>query len=258
MASRTRNGPATGWALVFRHEVILSLSQSVWLIPSGALFALLYQLSLGFGLSRHLAIASASWGFCSYADFLTPGLLVLAIFSACFSDWIDESYPKAHLNQFYEGILLTPISATSVVLGEVLHLTCRGAVYALGFLVACQVLGLNPDLAVAALATPVIGILFSAMGVSIPILIRSREQLDLVRFCGLVATMFSGVFYPVSVYPKWIASLLRASPVWQAVNLLRGIGSKNLTTVLGSGSYALGVGGAFIVLGALVLRRSNG
>ncbi|SER66284.1 lipooligosaccharide transport system permease protein [Propionibacterium cyclohexanicum] len=245
------------WTLVFRHELVLSRSQSLWLIPSGALLAVLYQLSLRFGLSRHLASASAAWGYRSYAEFLTPGLVVMAVFNACFTDWIDGSYRKAHLNQFYEAILLTPLSASSVVLGETVHLTLRGVLYALGFLVASRVFGIHSNLVAMALAVPLIGIVFATVGVSIPILVRSRDQLDVARFCGVVMTMFSGVFYPVSVYPKLVCLIVKMFPFWQALNLVHSLDSGNLTGALASGIYLLGLSASLMIIAVMTLMRSQ-
>ena len=35
--------------------------------------------------------------------------------------------------------------------------------------------------------------------------------------------LFSGTFYPLSVYPQWLQSVIQALPLWQAITLERSL-----------------------------------
>jgi lipooligosaccharide transport system permease protein len=35
--------------------------------------------------------------------------------------------------------------------------------------------------------------------------------------------LFSATFYPLSVYPEWIQSVIQVLPLWHAVELMRGL-----------------------------------
>jgi lipooligosaccharide transport system permease protein len=35
--------------------------------------------------------------------------------------------------------------------------------------------------------------------------------------------LFSATFYPLSVYPEWIQTVIQALPLWHAVELMRGL-----------------------------------
>ncbi|MDX6222210.1 MAG: lipooligosaccharide transport system permease protein, partial [Frankiales bacterium] len=63
-------------------------------------------------------------------------------------------------------------------------------------------------------------------------------------------------FYPLSVYPTWLADLVRALPLYQSTNLLRGL---NLGEVgwpqLGATAYLLVLGGVTLWLASRRLGR---
>jgi lipooligosaccharide transport system permease protein len=57
--------------------------------------------------------------------------------------------------------------------------------------------------------------------------------------------LFSATFYPLSVYPLWLADIVRALPLYQSVNLLRGLTLGNVGwPQLGAVLYLLLLGSA--------------
>ncbi len=44
-----------------------------------------------------------------------------------------------------------------------------------------------------------------------------------VNFFLLPMFLFSGTFFPVSVYPAWIQSIVMALPLWQGVEMVRSL-----------------------------------
>jgi lipooligosaccharide transport system permease protein len=58
-----------------------------------------------------------------------------------------------------------------------------------------------------------------------------------INFFLMPMFMFSGTFYPLSVYPEWIQTIIQALPLWHAVELVRSLMLGNI-----SGSLLIHVG----------------
>ena len=53
--------------------------------------------------------------------------------------------------------------------------------------------------------------------------LKSFQQMNWINFFLLPMFLFSGSFYPLSVYPSWIQTVIQALPLWQAIDLVRGL-----------------------------------
>ena len=86
------------------------------------------------------------------------------------------------------------------------------------------------------------------------------QQMNWVNFFMLPMFLFSGTFYPLTVYPQWLQWVIEAMPLWQGIQLIRGftLGVINVS-MLGHLAYFLVMiaGGLFFTtkrLTALFLR----
>jgi lipooligosaccharide transport system permease protein len=52
---------------------------------------------------------------------------------------------------------------------------------------------------------------------------RSWQDFDMVTLVTLPLFLFSGTFYPLSVYPGWLQAVARVSPLYHGVDLIRGL-----------------------------------
>jgi lipooligosaccharide transport system permease protein len=52
---------------------------------------------------------------------------------------------------------------------------------------------------------------------------RTWQDFDLVSLAIIPLFLFSATFYPLGVYPGWLQSLVRCTPLYQGVALLRGL-----------------------------------
>jgi lipooligosaccharide transport system permease protein len=88
-----------------------------------------------------------------------------------------------------------------------------------------QVLGLNLSwLALLALpAVVLIAFAFASFGMAITSYMKTFQQMDWINFVMLPMFLFSATFYPLSVYPEWIRTVIQALPLWHAVELMRGL-----------------------------------
>jgi lipooligosaccharide transport system permease protein len=64
---------------------------------------------------------------------------------------------------------------------------------------------------------------FASVGMGVTSYLKSFQQMNWVNFFLLPMFLFSGTFFPVSVYPEWIQVIVQALPLWQGVELVRSL-----------------------------------
>ena len=64
---------------------------------------------------------------------------------------------------------------------------------------------------------------FAAFGMAVTSYMKSFQQMQWVNFFLLPMFLFSGTFFPVSVFPQWIQVIVQALPLWQGVELVRSL-----------------------------------
>jgi lipooligosaccharide transport system permease protein len=129
-------------------------------------------------------------------------------------------------------------------------------------MVVAAVLGLI-DSAWGVLTLPgavLIGFAFAGLGVAATTFMRTWQDFELIALVQLPMFLFSATFFPISTYPAAIQWVVRFSPLYHAVELLRAL---NLGTV-GWGQLvnvgillALGTGGLVLAqrrIGRLLLK----
>ena len=128
-----------------------------------------------------------------------------------------------HFGKLYEGMLATSLGPLDVALGEIVLALLRGGLYAVGFLIVMQVLGLNLAWT-AMLALPAVLLIafgFASLGMAITSYMKTFQQMDWINFVLLPMFLLSATFYPLSVYPEPIQWFIQALPLWHGVELVR-------------------------------------
>ena len=174
-----------------------------------------------------------------------------AIYDATFNMFYKLRYAKT-----YDAILSTPLGIADVAVGEISWALIRGTLYAIGFLVAMAVLGLieSPWILLAVPGRPCSSATPSRdVGTAATTSGRSVEGLRLGRRGdGLPLFLFSATFYPITVCPEPLRTLISVTPLSQSVELLRAL-------ALGTVGPGLLVHVAYLVLmglaGLFVVRR---
>jgi len=126
--------------------------------------------------------------------------------------------------------------------------------YAVGFMVVMQVLGLNLSWT-ALLALPAVLLIafgFASLGLGITSFMKTFQQMDWISFVMLPMFLFSATFYPITVYPEPIQWLIQALPLWHGVELIRA-----MTTGAISGMVLVHIGYylVMIVVGVVLTTR---
>jgi len=198
-----------------------------WLvIVSGFFEPIFYLLSLGIGFGRLVGDVQTSSGqMVPYAAFIAPALLATAAMNGAVYDSTWNVFFKMHFAKLYEGMLATSLGPLDVALGEILLALLRGALYALGFMLVMQALGLNlsrwAPLVLHAVLLIAFG--FASFGMGITSYMKTFQQMDWINFILLPMFLLSATFYPITVYPEPIQAIIKALPLWHGVELVRGL-----------------------------------
>ena len=200
-------------ARVYRHLRLM--------LASGIAEPLFYLLSIGLGLGALVGTVDGV----SYTAFVAPALLATsamngAIYDSTFNVFFLIKYAKT-----YDAALATPMSAPDLALGQVLWALIRSAMYALAFTGVMLALGLFQSYwAIGVLPAAVLtGFAFAAAGMAATTFMRSWQDFEFVTLVTVPLFLFSGTFYPLSVYPPAIAVAVECSPLYQAVTLMRSL-----------------------------------
>ncbi len=198
-----------------------------WLvIVSGFFEPIFYLLSLGVGFGTLVGTVTTAGGeHVPYAAFIAPALLATAAMNGAVYDSTWNVFFKMHFAKLYEGMLSTSLGPLDVALGEILLALLRGALYAAGFMVVMQVLGLNLSWW-ALLALPAVLLIafgFASFGMGVTSYMKTFQQMDWINFILLPMFLLSATFYPITVYPDWIQKIIMALPLWHGVELVRGL-----------------------------------
>ena len=64
---------------------------------------------------------------------------------------------------------------------------------------------------------------FASCGMAVTSYMKSFQQLEIVQMFLLPMFLFSGSFYPLTVFPKWLQFMVNLFPLSHAINLVRGL-----------------------------------
>ncbi|WP_232496971.1 ABC transporter permease [Agromyces humatus] len=198
-----------------------------WLVMvSGFFEPIFYLLAMGIGLGTLVGdVTTESGQVVPYAAFIAPALLAVAAMNGAIYDSTWNVFFKMQFARLYEGMLSTSLGPLDVALGEILLALLRGALYAVGFQLVMQALGLNLSWW-ALLALPAVLLIafgFASLGMAITSYMKTFQQMDWINFVMLPMFLFSATFYPITVYPQWLQVVIQALPLWHGVELVRGL-----------------------------------
>ncbi len=226
-------GPGSGlvaslrrsWRLVERNLLVYKRGWMV--IFSGFFEPLFYLLGIGYGLGTLVGGIELSDGrTITYAAFVAPALLATASMNGAIAESIFNVFFKLNFSKTYDAILATPLGIREIAVGEMLWSLFRGTLYVFAFVLVMIGMGLviSPLLFLVIPASILIGASFSAACLAASAYLRTVQDFDLPM--GLVIMpmfLFSGTFFPISVYPQPIQLAMELTPLFHAVGLLRGL-----------------------------------
>ncbi len=184
-----------------------------------AMFApLLYLLAFGLGLGHRVNIAGGS-----YIDFLLPGLVAMSSMNNSYT-WIATSLTVGRLHfHTFQVFIQSPVSASAVVLGEVLAGMVRGLFASSMILLVGPFLGSTSYLSPVFIPALLLNcFLFASLGVISGLKSRSHEDTaTFSNFFILPMAFFGGTFFPIEEMPRWLQFVIRTLPLAHTNRLMR-------------------------------------
>ncbi len=189
------------------------------IIVTGFFEPIFYLLGIGFGLGTLVGDV----GDIPYSAFVAPGLMATAamngaLFEATFNLFFKLKYAKT-----FDAILSTPLGPSDIAIGEVSWALTRGLLYAITFLLVMLVLGLvlSPWGILMIPGALLIGLAAASVGMAATTFMRKWQDFDVVTVVTMPMFLFSGTFFPISVYPDWLETFVEFTPLYRGVHMLR-------------------------------------
>lgn len=215
---------------------LVALRSAYWLvIISGLVEPLFYLFSIGIGVGKLVGTLPLPDGrSVPYAVYVAPAMLASSAMFGALSESTFNFFGKMKYMRLYDGILATPVRPIEAAFGELLWAMARGAVYSAVFLGVMVALGLTgAGWAVLAFpATLLVAFAFGGLGMGLATFMRSWQDFDLVATVQLALFLFSGTFAPLSTYPGPVRLAIEVTPLYHAVELIRGITTGSLHPIL--------------------------
>jgi lipooligosaccharide transport system permease protein len=225
------------------------------------LYPLFFLVGMGIGLghlvNQHVASTHQATGFggASYVMFIAPGVLAATAMQLSVG---ESTYPVLggiRWERTYHAMLAAPIRVRDILSGQLCWVGLRVAASSAIFLAIMAAFGdVRSLLAVLALPAAVLtGLAFAA---PITAFAATREQDNsfaiLFRLGIIPLFLFSGTFFPITQLPGWLQLIARITPLYQAVELCRGLvlGGEGALDALGHMAYLV----ALLVIGVAAGR----
>jgi len=211
-------------AMLFERNYLVH--RRVWVIIfSGFFEPLFYLLSMGVGLGHFIGkVPGPNGELVSYAAFIAPALLATAAMNGAIYD-SSGVFWKMKYQKVYDAVLSTPVGPAEVAVGEASWALFRGLLYGIAFLVTVAAFGLVES-AWGLLALPaalLVGFAFAGAGVAAATYMRTWQDFELLGVVQLPMFLFSATFYPITVYPTAVQWVVRCTPLYNAIALMRAL-----------------------------------
>jgi lipooligosaccharide transport system permease protein len=198
-----------------------------WLMLfSGFFEPFFYLLSIGFGLGRLVGDVVGPGGqTIPYALFVAPALLAASSMNGAITESTFNFFFQLTYDKTFASILTTPMSPGDISLGELGWALIRGALYTIGFLVVMVLFGLarSPLILLTLPGALLIGFAFAAVGMAATSFMKTWQDFDLIQLVILPMFLFSGTFFPLDSLPEGLRIVVQLTPLYQGVDLLRGL-----------------------------------
>jgi lipooligosaccharide transport system permease protein len=214
---------------------VTTLKPAYWFVViSGLIEPVLYLLSIGVGVGALVGDLPLPGGrVIGYAAFVAPAMLAASAMNGALAETTFNFFGKMKYAKLYDGILATPVRPIEIAIGELGWAMARGSLYSGAFLVVMVAMGLTSAgrALLAFPATVLVGFAFGALGMALSTFMRSWQDFDLMGSIQFTLFLFSGTFVPATAYPTALRWLVEVTPLYRAVDLVRGITAGSIGVV---------------------------
>ncbi|HVV25114.1 MAG TPA: ABC transporter permease [Pseudonocardiaceae bacterium] len=219
-------GLYVGRARVLVQRALLA-NRRTWLaVLSGFFEPVFYLFALGVGFGKLVEHVTGPGGASvTYTAFVAPALLASSAMNGAVFDATFNIFHKLKYVKLYDSMLATPLGPVDVAIGEISWAVLRGGLYAAGFLAVMAAMGLitTPWGLLALPAALLISLAFASVGMAVSTVLRSWQDFDLVNLVVLPMFFFSTTFYPITVYPGWLRTVVECFPLYHGIEMMRSL-----------------------------------
>ena len=226
------SGLATAWSRIWRARRLVERNVMVYrhqwiIIFSGVFEPIFYLIGIGLGIGGIIdGLKLPDGRTISYVAYVAPALMATAAMNGAVFETIFNVFFKLNFAKIYDGVLATPMGITEIAIGEMMWALMRAALYAVAMFVIMLVLGLilSPWGVLMVPAALLVAAAFSAAGLAGTSYLRTVNDFDVPM--GLIVMpmfLFSGTFFPIEAYPAPIQVFMELTPLYHAINLIRGL-----------------------------------
>ncbi|WBB60783.1 ABC transporter permease [Streptomyces sp. WMMC500] len=240
--------------LVERHLLIYRHTPGV--LVAEIFEPLLYLLAIGVGIGHLVGdVPGVEDSADGYSAFVAPALLATAAMNGAMNETTFNLLRKLRVDRIYDSVLTTPMTVSDIALGEVCWAVLRGTLTSTGFLAVIAALGLvqSPWAVLVIPCAALVGFAFAAVGLAVTTFLRGWQDFQYIQLAMLPMFLFATTFYPLDVYPRPVQAVVACLPLYQSIELTRGI-------ALGRLAISLPVAVAYLVLmglAGLVIARGR-
>lgn len=221
-----------------------------WIVVSGFFEPVFYLLAVGVGISELVGTVTYAGRTFDYTDYVAPALLAASAMNGALFETTMNIFAKLRWQKVYDTMLATPLGPGDVAAGELAWALIRGLMYSAGFVVVMLALGLvhSPWAVLAVPAAVLIGAVFGSLGLFGTTYMRSWQDFDYAILAQMSLFLFSATFYPLATYPPVLQWVVRATPLYHGVELMREL-------VLGAVDWTTPAHAAYLVALLVVALR---
>ncbi|MCX7747557.1 MAG: ABC transporter permease [Clostridia bacterium] len=181
---------------------------------------LIFLAGLGIGIGGYIQ----NMGTMSYILFLASGLIVTsAMFSASF-ECTYGTFIRLEYDKVYDGMLGSPISPNSLIVGEIFFAGSKGFFFSFAVLVVIWAAGIisYPLSLLTTVVGFITGVMFGTLSMLITSFVKNINHFNFY-FTGLLSPMFffSGVVFPLENLPKALLYIAEILPLTHVVRMAR-------------------------------------
>jgi lipooligosaccharide transport system permease protein len=182
---------------------------------------LMYLAAFGFGFGRYIPPIEGL----PFIDFYFPGLLCSTAMMVCYFESTYPNYTKLTYQKTFQTMLLTPLSAQQILLGEILWSATKGMIGVLGVILVSIFFGLFSFKLVFVLPVLfLISLIFAAFGMMIVSVAKNYDSFVFSTSGFIIPlSLISGTYFSLKDMPQLIQWLAYAFPLSHAVQLVRHI-----------------------------------
>ena len=197
----------------------------------------------------------------SYMAFIVPGLVMMSVIQNSYGN-ISSSFFGAKFGRHVEELLVSPMPNWVILTGYVAGAVLRGLmVGAIVMAIAMLFTPVRPPHPFITFASVLLGAtIFSLAGFVNAVYAKKFDDITIVpTFILTPLTYLGGVFYSVSMLPKWAEAATHLNPIFYMVNAFRyGLLGRSDVPVGVAFALMLGFVVALGALGLWLLKRGTG